>query len=111
MPVVVEAVPSSDFLVWIDSFSQNLTPPFIPSLPANSNKNKSIQVSKQRACGSSLTALELPMTTNIERNPIIKRLKLKIESYINNKTNLDKYLSTNLKRLLNIQNPEGSCRK
>jgi cytochrome c oxidase subunit 2 len=26
MPIVVEAVPSSDFLVWIESFSQNLTP-------------------------------------------------------------------------------------
>ncbi len=43
------------------------------------------------------------MATNIEINPTIKRLRLKIESYINNKTNLDKYLSTNLKRILNFQ--------
>lgn len=43
------------------------------------------------------------MGTNIEINPTIKRLRLKIESYINNKTNLDKYLSTNLKRILNFQ--------
>ena len=43
------------------------------------------------------------MATNIEINPTIKRSRLKIESYINNKTNLDKYLSTNLKRILNFQ--------
>jgi cytochrome c oxidase subunit 2 len=27
MPIVVEAVASPDFLIWIDSFSQNITPP------------------------------------------------------------------------------------
>lgn len=44
-----------------------------------------------------------PMVTNLDINPIIKRLKLKIESYVNNNTNLGKYLSKNLKRILNIQ--------
>ncbi len=43
------------------------------------------------------------MVTNLDINPIIKRLKLKIESYVNNNTNLGKYLSKNLKRILNIQ--------
>lgn len=44
-----------------------------------------------------------PMATNIEKNPIIKRLEFKIKSYKNNNTNLDNYLSTNLNRILNIQ--------
>jgi hypothetical protein len=95
MPVVVEAVSSPDFLVWIDSLTQNSNPLILPYIAFNLNKS----VSKGQLTKYSLNA----MHTNIEINPIIKRLRFIIQSYINNKTNLDKYLSTNLNRILNYQ--------
>ena len=43
--------------------------------------------------------LPLISTKSLNINPIIQRLKLKIESYIKDKTDLASYLSINLKRI------------
>lgn len=50
-----------------------------------------------------------PMVTNIENNPILKRLHLKINSYKSENTNLDNYLKSSLNRILTIKKEINSA--
>ena len=61
MPIVVEAVPSPDFLVWIESFSQNLTPPHSLVGSLSLGKLITVKYSKDRGEPIKLSEPKIPV--------------------------------------------------